>query len=146
MIDRLLNNIKDKRKFTLYALKTKEFPNSFLTLALNKNQVKEYFFKLLQAKFFEHYIAWCKIKNLDSSSEQSWLEYYSTCIPDSEKDKYEISKYIYPFSSIASIIRMFVGCVPIGCSFNNKSEYEYFVNSMSDEDKEKFNEEINKLR
>lgn len=113
------------KKVKLYGIFINQDLSKLLTIVENKKDIDEYVMKLLKLEFFSHYNTWLQVRMLEDS-EDNWQEYFNTVIPQEDKMKYTVCKLIYNRSQLSSILRMFCGCTPLGCSFNSEAEYSYF--------------------
>lgn len=97
-------------------------------ITTTKEEAKEYIDKLVFLKHRTHFLSWCylnKIEYLPTQDEyppkEIWDKYYNVCI------KHNPPEYIYGIASykledIASILRIFSRCVPLGCEFEKPIE------------------------
>lgn len=109
----------------LYILSKGDNLDNFLCVALSKKDIVEYLNKLLKFEHLPHYQAWCSIHEYDAESNVAWKEYFDTCIDFPEKSRYKIANVTYKLNDVVAIMRMFGGCIPIGCSFETQSEHAY---------------------
>lgn len=116
---------RDKSQIKLYAVIKREAPDKFLTVTTKKDEAVEYALKLLKLEHLSHFQSWCILRNYSSNCPESWDIYFNDCISEAEKHDYIISKISYKLKDLAGIIRMFGGCVPLGCSYDLPVEYEY---------------------
>ena len=125
------NKEKDKAIKLLFVLdrenpfmdEQKQVPN-VLCVVKNKKQAEEYIDRLLFTKRFEHYSAWCSLKHLQINDE-SWAHYKSLTT-----NPYYYRKTPVNYSTISSLLRIFYGCQPIGCSFDTLVETSAFLAKM----------------
>lgn len=111
------------KKITLFAVyDKKENPTKFITLTLYKKEADEFIYNLLRISHFEHFKSWCEIRNLDVNDDSSWSKYLCNCLSIEDINRYVIHKVIYKLGDVVSIMRMFGGCIPIGCSFDTECE------------------------
>lgn len=118
------------KKVVAYALYTKNDPDTFLTLTRTKEQAKEYAHTLFRYDHEAHFIQWCSLRDLNEDDPKTWSEYYDTCISDDDKQSYLISKVYYNLDNILSMLRMFGGCIPLGCSFESDMEMDRFIEKV----------------
>ena len=127
-------------KITVYGLAKVDTPNSYLTFVSKKQDLEEYVRRFILLEHFEHYRAWCNLKNYDLESPEIEKLYFKTCIESSELNNYIVKKLKYRLKDITGILRMFGNCLPLGCSFELpyediyfKSKFESLENESSDE-------------
>ena len=119
------------KKLTFYIvvptekLLSKEKKPHFLTITCKKDEAFDFIIKLLKLEKLNHFQMWCELRGLDKDSEKAWNKYFNTCVTREEKQKYAVNKITYKLNDVASIMRMFGGCLPLGCKFDTPSEYEY---------------------
>ena len=113
------------KKITFYAVLNKREPSKFLTFTLTKKQAIEYGNKFLKAIHMEHFKQWCEYHNLNADMNDSWNIYFMKCLTADEKREIVINKIGYKWEDMTAILRMFGGCVPLGCSFDTPQEYSY---------------------
>lgn len=122
---KFLENIKNKRVLNVYLLTSKNNPDNILTICLHKSEAIHYAHMLLKEKYLHHYQMWCTRNGYDIDSINSWNIYFTDVISDSDKDEYVIKPAAYSYKNIAAILRMFAGCIPAGCDFEDDTEFEY---------------------
>ena len=116
---------KHKKKINLFVAQDKDDPSRFLTVTCTKEDAVDFCYKFLRIQKFNHFKLWCDLRKLNVEDESSWDKYYSQCVTIDEKKKFIIRKIRYNFNDVAAIMRMFGGCMPVGCSFDTKTEYDY---------------------
>lgn len=121
---------KKKFKYTVYAVVDKNNPKKFLTVVLNEKQAYEFLTTFLQIMDADTFVAWCNTNNLNPREIDSWKQFAQTQYILDKLKNYEIKKLSYKKEEIASIIRMFCQCVPIGCSYDLDAEYNYLQQKM----------------
>ena len=85
--------------------------------------------RILFLQHYIHYNLWCEHRNL-SPNEDSWNLYVEQNILQQDIDKeYDIAKIEYTPEMIASLFRMFSGCVPMGLDFELDEEMDFFDES-----------------
>ena len=81
----------------------------------------------------EHFISWCNLHNVDYKAKESWEAYLQQMVENGNEGiltNYLITVLYYPIQTIAEIFRGYLGCVPIGCSFDTKEENKYSAKRM----------------
>lgn len=110
----------------------KEIQNkSFSTLTYSYKEACEYVVRRSVFDNKEHFENWCSIHNLELSP-QTIIYYYNRILPI--RNKYIIQSIKYSKKQLASLLRIFANCIPIGCSFETTDEQFRII--------EKYNEEI----
>ena len=122
------------KKLTFYLVIDQSQNNQILTITLTKKQAIEYGYQYLKIKNYDHYSRWCELKEFDPESENAWFRYFTNVLTMEEKSKYAVAKRIYKLDTVASIMRMFAGCLPLGCSFDTPTEYLYLKNKWDSQD------------
>jgi hypothetical protein len=95
------------------------------------DEATEYIKTKLVLDNFEHFKLWAELHNKEITNKESWVEYFNDVISPENKTKYIISRYKYTIQSIASILRMFNSCPPVGASYETATELSYFKNLYS---------------
>lgn len=116
---------KNNKKVILYTAFEISNPQQILTITPNKEDALDYILKFLRIKHFDHFKMWCELRGLDVSTENAWLEYFNSCIDNQERRQYAVAKRKYTLNQVAAIMRMFGGCMPLGCTFDTPAEYNY---------------------
>lgn len=124
--------MKRLNKIKLYVLINTDNKNIFLTITNKLSQALEYAENLIKLNHGIHFINWCEAHNFAVDDVKAWNTYFNDCITDDEKLKYKALKISYSKNDIASIMRMFIGCVPLGCSFDTSLEYKYISDKILD--------------
>lgn len=116
---------RSKKKIHFYAVTNKNQPKQILTLTCTKMQAVDFCYRFLRVKHFDHFKMWCEMRDLDVNSESAWSTYFNNCIDKEERCEYLIHKKVYELNNVAAILRMFGGCLPMGCKFDTENEYKY---------------------
>lgn len=116
---------KNNKKISFFIVQDNKDSPNFLTVTCKKEDAVDFAYKYLRVKNFDHFKLWCDLRELDPQSDSAWERYFQTCLTIEEKRKYLIRKVTYKMNDLAAILRMFGGCLPIGCSFDTESEYNY---------------------
>lgn len=85
---------------------------NILSVVATQEEAEEYIDKRLFTINFEHFKSWCELRNL-AIGKDSWLQYKLLVY-----NPYYYEKTKVDYHSIASLMRMFYGCTPIGCSYD----------------------------
>ena len=142
-----------KKKIPLYLVYKNENPDSLVTVLSDKKQINEFIDKMIIVDNWEHYKMWCELRKLnykDISVQYSYIDNYINTNPEEAQSKYSfiVKKTIYTTEAMSSILRMFNGCVPIGCSYENPFEFTYanllYSKLSEEEDKKEDTENENK--
>ena len=117
------------KKIYLYLVFEKDNQDSLVTILDDKKQISEYINRRILIDNYEHYLMWCDLRKLDFKNSENELLYINTLLDSNEevlsKYTYIVKKVYYKRDKIASILRMFNKCVPLGCSYENAFELPY---------------------
>ena len=144
MFDRIKNLFR--RKMYLYLIYENEDKDSLVTVLERKEQIKEFVDKNILAHNYKHFKAWCDLRQLDYTKEESENAYINNFLDaateeDLDKYTYIIKKAYYTKTALASILRMFNGCVPLGCSYETEVEQLYIDALIKKIEKDKQSDE-----
>ena len=131
-------------KFKFYSISLKSHPNVFICYCLSRAEAQEYIYNFMKVKHYTHFSEWCRYKEIDENSWESFYSYYCTVIPNEEKEDYLIHTIKYRKKELASILRMFAKCIPLNCSFETKAEHKYF--QEQEKIREKFGDIITRFK
>ena len=113
-----------------WCISDKEDNQHFYTFTNTYPQALEYLFKLyVYQKRYEHFIQWCEFHNKDKSDDKSVIEYVSS-LEVNLSDYYTIGQIEYTPENLASLFRIYNGCVPLNCSFETNLEREIYLEAM----------------
>jgi hypothetical protein len=133
-------NFNKPKQLELYIVTPNIDKNSndfvFLTVTDKKSLCEEYINRRLFIENKEHYIKWCDLREVDHKDINNW-EWYSSHGGNVDFSKYIISKIKYKIADVAMVFRMFNGCTPIGTSYEESSEINYFLSKFTSEQLEK---------
>jgi len=104
----------------------------FFTITDKKEYCEEYVNRRLFLEHKEHFMSWCGLRELDYKDTKSW-ELYAKSTGSIPFGKYVISKIKYKLDDVATIFRMFNGCVPIGTTYEDKMEVIQFMQNLPQE-------------
>lgn len=115
--------IKDK-SISLFFISDKDNPYldednkipNILSVVSNENEAEEYIDKRLFIDNCDHFSSWCELRELEINRD-SWLKYKSNIY---NPYTYELNEVSYKV--MASLLRLFYGCAPIGCSYDTLIE------------------------
>lgn len=118
------------KKIPLYLIYRNEDPSSLVTVLSDKKQIDEFINRMIIVDNWDHFKMWCDLRNLDYKSTESQYSYIANYIETNTEEaesKYTfiVKKTLYTKEALASILRMFNGCVPVGCSYENPVEATY---------------------
>ena len=122
---------KKKFKYSVYAVVDKSNPKKFLTVVVDEKQAYEFLTTFLQIMEADTFVAWCNTNNLEPKNIDNWKKFAQTEYILDKLKTYEIKKLSYKKEELASIIRMFCQCVPIGCSYDLQAEYNYLEQKLT---------------
>jgi len=113
-----------KKKFKFFGAIFKAKPEVLLTVTTSEKEALEYVNIIIKMNHLFHYKLWCDMRNFSLDSEKAWLQYFNDCVTEEEKFSYNIITFYYDIKTVASLARMFGGCIPLGASFDDESEYD----------------------
>lgn len=111
-------------------------PHKYLTLTTTPEECLEFIDTLEYEDHREHYIAWCEQRNLNFKEDESWRMYQEIVLGDT--CDYAIFELKITWEDVIAFLRMFQGCVPLGCSFDRTIEKVYFASQI----KKMFNDKL----
>lgn len=125
-------------------------PQNWITVTCSKKDAREYVHRVLKLEHMEHYKMWCELRDYNIDSPETWYKYFRTVLTKEDICKYLIGEISYGPNELASVIRVFVGCQPIGCSFDTKNEYDFLKYQVETQEQaqkisEKIKEEMQRL-
>lgn len=118
------------KKIPLYLVYRNENPASLVAVLADKKQIDEFIDRMIIVDNWAHFKMWCNLRKLDYKSlesQYSYIDNYVATNPEEAESKYTfiVRKTLYTKEALASILRMFNGCVPIGCSYESPVEVTY---------------------
>ena len=119
-----------EKKIEFYVAIEKADPTKFLCITNKKEEAIEYIIQHFKFLKMEHFKMWCNCRNLNINDDAAWFKYFNDVVTVEEKNEYQVNKIGYTHSNLSALLRMFSGCVPIGCSFDTPAEYQYFDNKL----------------
>lgn len=127
----------------VYESDENEVPKNMIvyTVSDNPDDCDEYLNKMLQVKHKQHYGMWCECHNLDYRCDDSWNKYCADVIND-EFNNYLITECYFDAQRIATVFRMFNGCQPLGCNFEQDVEFKYFVDNLNPDLREQIEKKL----
>lgn len=142
MFDKIKNLFK--KRVYLYLVYRNENENSLVTVLEKKEQINEFVNRNIIVENFNHFKLWCELRNMDYTqveSENAYINNFLTTSNEEDLNKYSyiIKKVYYSRKAIASILRMFNGCFPLGCSYETHAE-EAYLDLMYKEAKKELDE------
>lgn len=119
---------KRKKKVILYFVSPKDDEENIVTVLDDKEQIQEYIRQRIILDNEPHYKAWAELHELDPLKEENKTEYVNqflerTSDEDLEQYSFIVRGFEFSLPDLASILRMFSGCVPIGCSYEQPVEF-----------------------
>jgi hypothetical protein len=144
-------NFKKKPKSIELFVVTPNFPNPtedfdlskiiFYTITETQKQSEEYINRRLYLENKEHFTRWCELRELDYKDNNSW-ELYAKSTGNIPFNKFVISKVTYKLSDVASLFRMFNGCIPIGTTYEDSTEVIQFMQNLPKESLDKIEQNL----
>lgn len=104
-----------------------------LTVSHRRKDCDAYLSRRLMLDNFRHFSAWCGLRGI-AADDDGWGRYLSEgVLSDDELGKYCVTKLKYRKGDIASLFRMYNGCIPLGCGFEKDEEYELLLKALPEE-------------
>lgn len=107
------------RKVTLWAVVPND-GSGLYTVTRTRKQALEYVGLAYFYSSKAHYAAWCATHGLQEDGA-SWRK-YTRDVLSGKPDLFDVKKMRYGIDDLATLIRSFCGCKPIGCSFDSELE------------------------
>ena len=128
MFERIKNLFR--KKVYLYLVYKNEDDNSLVTVLEKEYQIDEFIHRNILIHNYKHFKAWCDLRKMDYTKIESENAYINNFLntateEDLKKYTYVIKKAYYTKTALASILRMFNGCFPLGCSYETEVEVDY---------------------
>lgn len=122
-----------KSKIPIYYIHSTNDKSKGYTYVASKEQVLEYVCTLVTMNHSQHFKSWCENNNvkLEDDSLPVMKKYAYTVWPE-EVDKISYSKLYYSISQIAYIMRYVDNAIPLGCSYEEPSEFTSFMEENSE--------------
>lgn len=119
-----------KKQIPLYLVYKNDNSNTLVTVLSEMDELGEFINKSIIATNFAHYKAWCNLRSLDyqePTAEENYIINFLNTADEETLNKYTyvVKKVIYPKKALASILRMFNDCIPLGCSYESEMEQLY---------------------
>ena len=130
MFNWLKNIFNGKLRF--FVLVHKDNPLKFLTITTTRKDAIEYANALLKNLHLEHFTLWCNVRNYVVDDPSAWLEYLINCINQEELKEYKVVKIYTNKANMAVIMRLFNGCVPLGCDFESDLEIKVYDKKLDE--------------
>lgn len=118
---------KNKKKFVFYGVQLIDNQQSFLTITETQQEALEYINRYLYLKHKEEYETWAYYQKLPVEDMETWAKFKLTRIDQAELANIGLTCIRYSSKDIATMLRMFCGVKPIGCSFDDQLEYSKFL-------------------
>jgi hypothetical protein len=144
-------NFKKKSKSIELFVVTPNFPNPtkdfdlskiiFYTITETQKQSEEYVNRRLYLENKEHFTRWCELRELDYKDNNNW-ELYAKSTENIPFHKFSISKVTYKLNDVATIFRMFNGCIPIGTTYEDSTEVIQFMQNLPKESLDKIEQNL----
>ena len=116
-----------------------KLPGKFLTITQTEDDAMEYIMIMEIEEHKEHYCAWCEQRNLNPLNDSNWEMYRTVVIGDDcDYAVYEMNIY---WEDVVAFLRMFQGCIPVGCLYEREIESVYFAKQIKKMYQDKLNED-----
>lgn len=116
------------KKFNVYVIFTKD-TEEIVGVVDRKDEIDEFLRKYVISENEAHYKAWCNLRGKnpkDVSSEEEYIDTRWEDLSEDPKYRFVIQQQQYNQRGFASMLRMFYGVKPRGCSYESEVEIEYF--------------------
>lgn len=116
-----------------------------LTVSHRKKDCEAYLIRRLMLDNYGHFSAWCKLHG-QKADESGWGKYVGAgVLGDDELTKYCVSRLRYRKGDIASLFRMYNGCIPLGVGFEKEEEYELLMKALPEATRKEIEERLGEL-
>lgn len=122
---------KRKEKPTIfYGLCPVTNPGKIITITTKEEECIEYVINLMVTLHGAHYNSWIECHDY-KDSYTTRLQYYQQIIGEEERNAYAVRTLSYGKAELAALLRMFMHCVPLNCSYDLPQEYAWFEDCLS---------------
>lgn len=128
------------KKINLYAIskcpakaEDEDFMSNLCTIVSRKKEVGEYIFNRVIIDNYDHYSRWLTLHYVDGNDTHDRRKEYIVNVldyPNVFKDFY-VKKMTYTADSVASLLRITCGCLPVGCGYEKDSEVNAIIQSFT---------------
>lgn len=118
----------------LWAVVDNEFPDDPVTFTATRQEALIALDQYLYLKHYKHFRLWCPLHGYEVDHGEAWATYSKT-ISQTEYNGsplYTIVQIDYEPNVIASLLRTYHGCVPMGCPFDTDEELGEFSAYLAD--------------
>lgn len=129
-------------KVPLFTVLLREDPRISFTVTKTKEEAFEYVNRKVRHDHSSHFVAWCDLHNYKADSPEAWNSYKYTVLSKEDFYKYKVQKIKFPFNKILSIMRIYFGYLPLGCSFDDPMEIETILKAVGPETAQKIQQQI----
>ncbi len=113
-------------KVVMWAIIDSEDPDTPITFTATRHDAIIALDQYLYLKHYTHFRLWCGIHDREVDHGASWRDYAQTVINDESVEgadaPYQIVKIDYDPNVIASLLRSYNHCTPLGCPFDTDEE------------------------
>ena len=121
---------KKPQNIKFFAITDKNNSNIFYTFTNTYAESLEYLAKLFVYKNkMEHFVQWCEFHEKDKSLLETVSEYI-LALEVNPLDYYNIITIEYTPDNLASLFRIYNGCVPLNCTFEKDFEHKVYLDSL----------------
>ena len=137
-IDKIKNLFSKKFKF--YLVCEADNDESIVCVCSTVNEIGEFINSKILVDHFDHYKSWCELKNIDFNditSKRTYLINYFNNSSEETLDKYNyiIKKINYDKNTVAAVLRILHGYVPLGCSYETPEEVQTELDIVAEREK-----------
>ena len=98
---------------------------NYLTVVSDKKSAIEYIQRKLVMDHLDHFKQWVNLHGFSSiDSQQAFELYIKTVLEPEDLAVYSLGKIMYTDDELSSILRITMGCDPVGCSYETPAEIQ----------------------
>ena len=139
---KLIDKIKNlfSKKFEFYLVCEADNDESIVCVCSTVKEIGEFINSKILVDHFDHYKRWCELKNIDFNditSKRSYLINYFNNSSEETLDKYSyiIKKINYDKATVAAVLRILHGYIPLGCSYESPEEVQTELDIVAEREK-----------
>lgn len=125
---------KSFKTITMWAIIDNDNPDTPVTFTATREDALLALDQYLYLKHYKHFRLWCPIHGYTVDHGAAWVAYSKTAIDagSEENPRYTLARLEYEPNTLASIIRQYYGCIPMGCPFDTDDELNGYSNYLAD--------------
>ena len=129
---------------TMWAIIDTDYPETPVSFTATREDAQIALDQYIYLKHYTHFRLWCENHNLKVDHNENWRNYIHTVmqnevsqedLADPSKAPYRLEKISYPANVIASLLRSYNHCAPLGCPFDTEEEladYSYYISDKTE--------------